>query len=254
MKMTPEKMERAQALREQGKTYREIGAVIGMDGGSVRYNLDKDARAAILERNAGCREEKAAYDLEYNAANKEGRADYVKKHKARIEIRDKAYRDNHRAEIAIRNAAYKETHTEELSLYHADYRAERREENIAYQKTYREGNKDVLTAKRKIYHDNHKPEDLARNAKRRALKAGALVGATIAQLAEIKEIYRKAKEEPKVRCYLCGDLIKMGERQVDHIMPLSKGGSHRPSNLAVACASCNMQKHNKLPEEAGILL
>ena len=254
MKMTPEKMERAQALREQGKTCREIGAVIGMSGGSVRYNLDKDARAAILERNAGCREEKAAYDLEYNAANKDKRAAYVEKHKERILVRDKAYRDDHREEIAIRNAAYKETHTEELSTYHADYRAGRREESIAYQKTYREENKDVLTAKRKIYHDSHRSEDLARSAKRRALKAGALVGATIAQKAEIKAIYKRAKEDPKVRCYLCGDLIKMGERQVDHIMPLSKGGTHRPSNLAVACASCNLKKHDKLPEEAGILL
>lgn len=71
---------------------------------------------------------------------------------------------------------------------------------------------------------------------------------------EIKEIYRKAKEDPKVRCYLCGKLIPIGHRHVDHIVPLSKGGVHRPSNLAVACDNCNREKHTKMPEEVGILV
>lgn len=34
---------------------------------------------------------------------------------------------------------------------------------------------------------------------------------------------------------------------VDHIMPLSRGGSNWPENLQLLCPPCNMQKHNKIP-------
>ena len=78
--------------------------------------------------------------------------------------------------------------------------------------------------------------------------------ATIGNQDEIKEIYRIAKERLRVRCYLCGDLIPKGHRHVDHIIPISKGGHHRPSNLAVACDGCNLKKHAKMPREVGLLL
>ena len=45
------------------------------------------------------------------------------------------------------------------------------------------------------------------------------------------------------RCWLCG-----GEAiAVDHVKPISKGGSHYPSNLRPACMSCNSSKLAKWP-------
>ena len=98
------------------------------------------------------------------------------------------------------------------------------------------------------------PGDPAKHAAVESARRAFILGATIGNLAEIKEIYRQVKEDPKVRCYLCGKLIPMGHRHVDHIIPLSKGGAHRSSNLAAACDTCNQRKHNKLPEEIGVLL
>lgn len=37
--------------------------------------------------------------------------------------------------------------------------------------------------------------------------------------------------------------------QCDHIIPLSRGGSHELSNLATACRPCNQSKYNRTPEE-----
>jgi len=43
------------------------------------------------------------------------------------------------------------------------------------------------------------------------------------------------------RCYLCGAPAKV----TDHVIPLSKGGSHWPANLRPICQSCNAAKGAK---------
>lgn len=35
--------------------------------------------------------------------------------------------------------------------------------------------------------------------------------------------------------------------QVDHVIPVTRGGGHDESNLVAACRSCNIKKGNKLP-------
>lgn len=48
------------------------------------------------------------------------------------------------------------------------------------------------------------------------------------------------------KCAECRCSLKNGYH-VDHIMPLSLGGSNWPKNLQCLCPSCNMQKHAKHP-------
>jgi hypothetical protein len=40
-------------------------------------------------------------------------------------------------------------------------------------------------------------------------------------------------------------------RCVDHVIPISRGGSHDERNLVTACKKCNAKKASKLPDEAG---
>lgn len=61
------------------------------------------------------------------------------------------------------------------------------------------------------------------------------------------DIERKYKAQ-KAKCYYCGISIKDGYH-IDHVVPLSRGGSNWPDNLVLACPSCNNRKHNKLPHE-----
>lgn len=69
--------------------------------------------------------------------------------------------------------------------------------------------------------------------KRRALLAGA-------QIERID--YERIKRRDKMRCHIC--LRKVSPRQLhfDHVIPLSKGGAHVESNLAVAHRRCNQKK------------
>ena len=48
------------------------------------------------------------------------------------------------------------------------------------------------------------------------------------------------------RCTYCGASGNDVELQVDHIIPMSKGGSSHLSNLTTACAKCNNTKNDRL--------
>lgn len=48
-------------------------------------------------------------------------------------------------------------------------------------------------------------------------------------------------------CRYCGN--EANPRVCDHIVPVSKGGSSEPENLAVSCQKCNASKRDKSLEE-----
>lgn len=43
-------------------------------------------------------------------------------------------------------------------------------------------------------------------------------------------------------CYLCGTPVDHLTGQIEHIIPMSRGGSNEPHNVAVACEPCNRDK------------
>lgn len=50
------------------------------------------------------------------------------------------------------------------------------------------------------------------------------------------------------KCWWCGENV--GDKyEVDHRIPLSRGGSNAPENLVIACRHCNRSKRDKLPHE-----
>lgn len=53
-------------------------------------------------------------------------------------------------------------------------------------------------------------------------------------------------DRQKGKCFYCHEKLK-GQYEVDHVIPLSKGGSNGPENLVVACMTCNRSKAAKHP-------
>jgi hypothetical protein len=65
------------------------------------------------------------------------------------------------------------------------------------------------------------------------------------------------------RCYLCGQQVARGRKKsrrgkplatIDHIVPLSRGGTSKITNLKTACESCNTRKNNKIFKQCRLAL
>jgi 5-methylcytosine-specific restriction endonuclease McrA len=51
------------------------------------------------------------------------------------------------------------------------------------------------------------------------------------------------------RCVYCGTSLGLDIATLDHVYPLSRGGTHDPGNLVAACQGCNQLKGSLLPNE-----
>lgn len=61
------------------------------------------------------------------------------------------------------------------------------------------------------------------------------------------EDIKRMFDEQEERCAYCGIRICWNipkDFHVDHVHPLSRGGSNYPDNLALACSSCNQSKND----------
>jgi hypothetical protein len=50
-------------------------------------------------------------------------------------------------------------------------------------------------------------------------------------------------------CAYCDCELSYGDIHIDHIVPLSKGGTNDIENLALSCKPCNLRKGARTPEE-----
>lgn len=60
---------------------------------------------------------------------------------------------------------------------------------------------------------------------------------------------RKIYDKFHGACMYCGKKLEYNDFEVEHIIPKSKGGGSRISNLGVACKQCNSKKKDKTVEE-----
>lgn len=122
---------------------------------------------------------------------------------------------------------------------------------LSQQAEYRDRSKSKIRARSERYRITHRPERAALEADRQSRKRASVVGS---DKKAIQDVYLLARTAKRLACYLCQRSTKIGERHVEHIVPLSKGGTHTSGNLGISCIDCNLSKHAKLPAQVGLLL
>ncbi|ABD58316.1 HNH endonuclease [Mycobacterium phage Llij] len=85
----------------------------------------------------------------------------------------------------------------------------------------------------------------ARSERRRAREAGVTTSSRVRR----REIF----ERDGYRCHLCGEMTDPTQQvphprapTIDHVLPLSRGGSHEPANCRCACFLCNSVKSDRV--------
>lgn len=168
------------------------------------------------------------------------------------------YHENIDAEHA-RSAKYHSANKERARLYGLEHRAKNAERLKSRRKAYKAANKVEIAQKMKIYHASVREQTAERKRKyyrenkerylsytrnRRALMLNAEGVHTAEDIMIILKRQKWICAEPTCRA----DLKKIG-KHVDHIVPLSRGGSNWPKNLQCLCHYCNRSKWAKLPDQ-----
>lgn len=138
-----------------------------------------------------------------------------------------------------RNHEYYQAHREEIIAAQMVYDREHAEQQRNYRRQWKRDNPvRVKALNRQWYEDNYERcRELAWNY--RARKRGASGSHTTADI-------KAQHERQEGKCYWCN--CKVGDKyHVDHVVPLSKGGSNWPSNIVIACPTCNQVKKDKHP-------
>lgn len=147
------------------------------------------------------------------------------------------------------NREYYRTHPE-LRKWQTEYARNRpleiRESRKAYVREWHHLNRERTNLRVRAYRKTEKGRALKRvqDRNRYALKQQASGAHTVQQL---KEQYMRQKG----RCYWCKTDLRKEIRtpHIDHILPLSRGGSNNIDNLVIACHHCNESRNNRLPHE-----
>lgn len=162
-------------------------------------------------------------------------------------VRD--WRAKNKDKVAANNKAWREANPEKRRADLREWKRNNRERCRAKYKEYYESNRERILAgfrerDRKRLHDpKYRSLKRLKDQRRRATKWG--VDSERFTREDLREYWSDLGIDPDV-CFYCGD---DDHEHDDHVVPLSRGGTHTMRNMLPSCAECNMSKCAKLLSE-----
>lgn len=218
---------------------------------------------------------------------REIKAEWRKNNPEKVKQHKKDSHERHRETDNARVKRWVEANPERVRELNRQYRLDHLEERRAYEAQWQRDNPDKVKernrrwierhperaresikrraiayrqsvhgrARRQMMRDLHRDEERAYNRMRYLTVPGErerqLVKAHERRMVEgsftpsdIRTLY----DEQEGRCAYCGITLH-GQYHIDHLIPVSRGGTNNPENLRLACPSCNLSKAARLIEE-----
>lgn len=102
-----------------------------------------------------------------------------------------------------------------------------------YMKAYAEAHRQQLNAQSRRWAKANRGKKTAASQRWRARLKAATVGPVD---------FDRILARDGLRCHICGGKVAREQVHFDHVIPLSRGGTHEESNIAVAHGRCNVRK------------
>lgn len=130
-----------------------------------------------------------------------------------------------------KNKEWRQANPDKMAGYKRADRARNPERSSRNRRRWYETSRDSLIAYQKEYQKAHRAERAAIRAARRSAGEVLLV------------LEREVRRIKASCCVACGSRDRI---DIDHVVPLSRGGRHAIGNLQPMCRSCNSSKSSKL--------
>lgn len=139
-------------------------------------------------------------------------------------------------------------HKEKINAQNHEYYMRHQEETKARAREYHKENRDERNRQSAIRNRKYQPVRRTYCRKYRSLKKSQL-GLWHNFEVQIEQLLYQSQQGC---CFYCGEQLDWENRKnshLDHMVPISRGGSHGIENWCLACAGCNCRKQGRTAKE-----
>ena len=190
---------------------------------------------------------------EYRNNNRKRAAAWQKANKEKADVRKREWYLRNKQRVIDAAGEWRLKNPDKAKASVVKYQMKCKETLLEKGKEYREVNRDKLMIRGKAYREANRElvnsrvrESQRKNPIRLRLEKHKRRSLEQTGSVSVKRV-RELLSLQKNLCVYCE--VTLETYHVDHIIPLSKGGSNTDDNIQILCPSCNRRKGNKLHEE-----
>ncbi|HOT61177.1 MAG TPA: HNH endonuclease [Candidatus Dojkabacteria bacterium] len=192
---------------------------------------------------------------EYGMRTKEVRSkkakEYYEKNKERIKERVRGWRKEHKEEHLKSVKEWSKNNPEKRKAIVKRYYEKKKREDPEYfnQKARKEYNSDIEKSREKLREYRQKNPIKTRLWKyNRRVRSGFTTVDKEHMTKRFEDAVLQRLKEQDYKCLYCGKDIE-DDFSIDHIIPLSRGGTNEPDNIDLVCKDCNTRKSTRTKSE-----